>query len=190
MRMTVQRRKDSGLPHVFQHKVADIRGGVSVKTSELGGEFLHEGVVLSVPENGICHVVKLALVIAAVAATDTAIKVKKTHNFKEGDFVMFAEGGKAYAITSIDRTSNKTFDTITVGTALGEISKGGFLIEAAEESATTTSKLKFTPLAVNGTGQVVDPKSNLNTDAWLIGVTKGNPLPECVAKYITGIINY
>lgn len=190
MGMTVQRRKDSRLPHVFMHKIADIRGGVSVKTSELGGDFLHEGAVLSVPENGICHVVKLALVVAAVAASDTAIKVKKTHNFKEGDFVMFAEGGKAYAITAIDRTSNKTFDTITVGTALGEISEGGFLVEAKAESATTTSELKFEPLSMVGTGKQVDTKSNLNTDAWLIGVTKGNPLPECVAKYLSGIINY
>ena len=188
--MTVQRRKDDKLPHVFMHKVADIRGGVSVKTSELGGDFLHEGAVLSAPENGICHVVKLVLVVAAVAASDTAIKVKKGHNFKVGDVVMADEGGKAYAISAIDTTTSKSFDTVTVGTALGEISEGGFLIEAAEVSADTKSALKYTPLSVVGTGKLIDTKSNLNTDAWLIGVTKGNPLPECVAKHLPGIINY
>ena len=41
MAMTVQRRKDTKVPRVFMHKVADIRGGVSVKTSELGGDYLH-----------------------------------------------------------------------------------------------------------------------------------------------------
>ena len=40
MGMTVKRRKDQAVPRVFEHKVADIPGGVSVKTSELGGVLL------------------------------------------------------------------------------------------------------------------------------------------------------
>lgn len=188
--MTVQRRKDSRLPHVFMHKIADIKGGVSVKTSELGGDFLHEGAVLSAPDNGICHVVKIARVVADVEADGTAIKVKKGHNLVKGDFVMADEGGKAYAITAIDSTTSKEYDTVTVGTALGAIAKDGFLIEAAAESATTTSALKHKPLSVVGTGKPVQAGQNIDTDAWLIGVTKGNPLPACVAKHITGIINY
>lgn len=186
--MTVQRRKDSRLPHVFVHKVADIRGGVSVKTSELGGDFLHEGTVLSSPENGICHVVKIARVVEE--ASDTSIKVKKGHNFRQGDYVMADEGGKAYAITAIDTTGNKDYDTITVGTAIGTVPKGGFLIEAKAESADTSSALKYTPLAVVGTGKPVLPNSNIDTDAWIIGVTSNNPLPACVTKHLTGIINY
>lgn len=47
--MTVTRRKDTRTPRVFMHKTADIRGGVSVKVSELGGDFLNEGAVLSAP---------------------------------------------------------------------------------------------------------------------------------------------
>lgn len=31
MGMTVKRRKDQAVPRVFEHKVADISGGVSVK---------------------------------------------------------------------------------------------------------------------------------------------------------------
>lgn len=58
MGMTVKRRKDQAVPRVFVHKVADISGGVSVKTSELGGDFLFEGTPLSAPDDGICHVVK------------------------------------------------------------------------------------------------------------------------------------
>lgn len=189
MSMTVQRRKDTRTPRVFMHKVADIRGGVSVKISELGGDYLREGAVLSAPDNGICHVVKVAEVVAEVGASDTNIKVKKLHNFKVGDFVMTAEGGLAYAITAID-DSGKDYDTITVGTTLQAIAKGGFLIEAAAVSASNTSKLKYTPLSLVGTGKPVVSGQNLDTDAWLIGVTKGNPLPECVAKYLTGIINY
>lgn len=187
--MTVHRRKDTRVPRVFQHKVADIRGGVSVKISELGGDYLREGAVLSAPDNGICHVIKIAEVVAEVGASETAIKVKKMHNFKVGDFVMTAEGGLAYAITAIDE-SNKDYDTITVGTTLKAIAKGGFLIEAAAQSTSTTSKLKYTPLSLVGTGKPIVKGQNVDTDAWLIGVTKGNPLPECVTKYLTGIINY
>lgn len=188
--MTVTRRKDTRTPRVFMHKTADIRGGVSVKVSELGGDFLNEGAVLSAPDNGICHVVKIAVLSAETTGPGTEIKVNKGHNFKVGDFIMANEGGKACAITSIT-TTEKTHDTINVKTALGvKIEKGGFIIEAAEESAAETSKLKYTPLSLVGTGKPIVQNSNLDTDAWLIGVTKGNPLPECVMKHLKGIINY
>lgn len=196
--MTVTRRKDTRTPRVFMHKTADIRGGVSVKVSELGGDFLNEGAVLSAPVNGICHVVKIAVLSVEATETTTDIKVNKGHNFKVGDFIMADEGGKAYAITSIT-TTEKTHDTIVVKTTLGvKIEKGGFIIEAAAEaaaesaaeSAAETSKLKYTPLSLVGTGKPIVQNSNLDTDAWLIGVTKGNPLPECVMKHLKGIINY
>ena len=186
MGMTVTRRKDTRTPRVFMHKTADIRGGVSVKVSELGGDFLNEGAVLSAPDNGICHVVKIAVLSAEATDTATDIKVNKGHNFKVGDFIMADEGGKAYAITSIT-TTEKTKVKTTLGV---KIEKGGFIIEAAAESAAETSKLKYTPLSLVGTGKPIVQNSNLDTDAWLIGVTKGNPLPECVMKHLKGIINY
>ena len=189
MGMTVSRRKDSNVPRVIMHKVADIRGGVSVNSSELGGDYLKEGAVLSAPVNGICHVVKVAEVVAEVAESGVAIKVKKGHNFKVGDTVMANVGAKAYAITKIDET-NKAYDEITVKTTLGAIVVGGFIIEAAAESASNTSALKYVPLSIVGTGKPVAKGQNIDTDAWVIGVTKGNPLPECVSKYLTGIINY
>lgn len=196
--MTVTRRKDTRTPRVFMHKTADIRGGVSVNVSELGGDFLNEGAVLSAPDNGICHVVKIAVLSEEATIFTTDIKVNKGHNFKVGDFIMADEGGKAYAIASIT-TTEKTHDTIRVKTTLGvKIAKGGFIIEAAAEaaaesaaeSAAETSKLKYTPLSLVGTGKPIVQNSNLDTDAWLIGVTKGNPLPECVMKHLKGIINY
>lgn len=189
MGMTVNRRKDTKTPKVLMHKVADIRGGVSVNVSELGGDFLREGAILSAPDNGICHVVKIASVTADVAETDTAVKVGKFHNFKEGDFIMLDENGKASKITKID-TSNKSYDVLTLDAALGVISAGTQVVEAKAASTTTTSVLKYVPLSVVGTGKRIEPKSNLDTDAWVIAVTKDNPLPKCVAKHLKGIINY
>lgn len=191
MSMTVTRRKDVRTPRVIMHKVADIRGGVSVYSSDLGGDYLREGAVLSAAdEKGICHVVKFAQVVAEVGASDKTIKVKKFHNFAVGNFIMAGVGGKAYAITAIDTTSSKSYDTITIGTAIGAISKNGFIIEAAAQSADTSSALKYTPQTIVGTGKRVVQGGNIDTDAWLIAVTKDNPLPDCIAEPLKGIINY
>lgn len=190
MGMTVQRRKDSYLPRVIMHKVADIRGGVSVNVTELGGDYLREGVVLSAPVNGICHVVKTAVLTEEANTTAVDLKVEKGHNFKVGDFVMAKEGAKAYAITNID-TTDKKLDTITIGTTLGEkIVKGACIAEAKAQATTSESALKYQPLAIVGTGKPIVQGSNLDTDAWLIAVTKGNPLPDCVINKMKGIINY
>lgn len=191
MGMTVQRRKDTRTPRVIMHKVADIRGGVSVYSSDLGGDWLREGAVLSAAdEKGICHVVKCAQVTAEVGASDTQIKVAKFHNFAVGNFIMSGVGGKAYAITAIDTAPSKTYDTITIGTAIGAVAKGGFIIEASAESADASSALKYVPQTIVGTGKQVVKGGNIDTDAWLMAVTKGNPLPECIAEHLKGIINY
>ena len=185
--MTVKKRKDDATQRYVMHKVADIRGGVSVAASELGGNYLREGAILSAPINGITHVVKTAEVIAEVAAADKTIKVSKFHNFKVGDFVMVEPGKAAHAITVIDE-SNKKYDTITVDTAIGAVAPGGTIVEAKEDSA-DASALKYEPQSVNGTGQPFDPKSNISTDAWVMAVTKNNPVPGFIVGKLKGIIN-
>lgn len=189
MSMTVTRRKEDKTPRVIMHRIADIRGGVSVATSELGGDYLAEGAVLSAAdENGLCHVIKTAQVAVAAQASDTSIKVAKGHNFAKGDAVTTKTGGAAYAITAIDTASSKAYDTITVGTALGALEKGTVIFEA--KAAGSASALKYTPQSLNGTGKPFRTDSNLNTDAWLIAVTKDYALPDSISKHLTGIINY
>lgn len=185
--MTVKKRRDDQTPRYVLHKVADVRGGVSVAASELGGNFLREGAILSAPVNGITHVIKTAEVVAEVAATDTTIKVSKFHNFKVGDIIMAKLTSVAVAISAID-DSNKSYDKITIGSALGAIALGGSIAQASEAS-TNASKLKYEPQSVNGTGQPFDPKSNISTDAWVIGVTKNNPVPDFILEKLKGIIN-
>lgn len=189
--MTVRRNKDTRTPRVLMHKVADIRGGVSVNVSELGGDYLREGAFLSAPVDGICHVVKTATVSADVAEAEAenTVKVEKLHNFKSGDFVMAKVGGVAVKIKSID-TSNKAYDVLTLSAALGAVSKGSQIAEAKEAAEQNTSALKYKPLSVVGTGKPIDPKSNLDTDAWVIAVTHGNPIPEFMVDALKGIINY
>ncbi len=191
MSMTVKRKRDVDTPRVFVHKTADIRGGVSVAASELGGDFLREGAILSAPVNGITHVVKTAQVVAEVAESGKAIKVKKLHNFKVGDIITSALGKAAHAITAIN-DSGKDSDELTIGTAIGALAIGDVIVEAKAEAtgeASSKSELKYEPQSVNGTGKPFDPKSNINTDAWVIGVTKGNICPAFIAEKLRGIIN-
>lgn len=185
--MTVKKRRDDLTPKYVIHKIADVRGGVSVAASELGGNYLREGAVLSEPIEGITHVVKTGEVVAEVAAADTTIKVSKFHNLKEGDIIMTALDGAAQAITAINESSKK-FDTITVKAALGAIPAGGFIVEAKAE-ATEDSALKYEPQSINGSGQPFDPKANIQTDAWVIGVTRNNPIPDFIVDKLKGIIN-
>ena len=185
--MTVKKRRDDLTPRYVIHKVADVRGGVSVATSELGGNYLREGAVLGAPIEGVTHVVKTGEVVAEAAAADTTIKVSKFHNFKVGDIVMTSLNGAAHAITAIDE-SNKKFDAITVKTGLGAIPVGGFIVEAKAE-ATADSALKYEPQSINGTGQPFDSKSNIQTDAWVVGVTRNNPVPGFIVDKLKGIIN-
>lgn len=184
--MTVKKRKDSVTPRYMRHKVADVRGGVSVAVSELGGNYLREGAILSAPVDGITHVVKTAEVMAEVAEADTSMKVSKFHNFKPGDAVMAEPGKVAVVISAIDE-SNPKFDTFTLSGALGAIRAGGSVAEAKEESE--GGELKYEPQSVNGTGQPFDAKSNIGTDAWVIAVTAGNPVPAFILDKMKGVIN-
>lgn len=189
--MTVTRKGDVETPRVIMHKVADIRGGVSVDVTELGGKYLREGAVLSAPENGICHVVKVGTAVDAVAVSGTEIKVDKYHNFKAGDFVCVKVGGAAVKIEKVD-ASPKQHDVITLAAALGAIEAGGQIMEAEGEAngETTTAKLKYQPLAIVGTGMPIEANTNLITDAWVMAVTKENPLPADIANALKGVINY
>ena len=190
MGMTVKKVRDTRIPRVFQHKVADVRGGVGVVVSELGGDFLLEGTPLSIPDKGRCHVIKTAEVVEQVESDATEVKVKKFQHFKEGDFVMLTVGAKAVKVAKVDR-SKANFDTITLEEALGStIEKGKHLLEAKEKSESNTSELKYTPFALVGRGQKVVQGDNFDTDAVVIGVTRGANIPAEVLQYLNGIVDY
>ena len=143
--MNVRRSKDSKLPKVFEHKVADVRGGVGVAVDELGDDYLLEGTPISRPENGLCHVVKTAEITEALTAEATEVKVKKFHHFKEDDFVMLTVGAKAVKVTKVNRKA-QSHDIITLESALGQAEKGKHLLLAKAAAESNTSELKYTPL--------------------------------------------
>ena len=186
--MTVKRRKETKLPHVVQHRIADIRGGVSVASAELGGDYLKEGAIVSAPEDGVCHVVKFAVVYAAASSTDTEIAVAKYSNIAAGDYVMLDGGDTTVVVSAVDTSSSTLYDTLTLASALGEdLEAGAYIVGAASDG---TAALAYTPFAVVGTGKPIVSGVNIDTDAWVFAVTRNNPLPTVIADELKGVINY
>lgn len=86
-------------------------------------------------ENGLYHVVKVAVLTDDATNSATTYTVKKGHNFKVGDVLMLAPGGAAYAITAIATNSGDgSKDDLTVGTTLGVAAKAGDSLYLAAEA--------------------------------------------------------
>ena len=159
--MTVRRVKDVETPRIFMHKIADIRGGVSVKTSELGGDYLPEGAVLAAAVNGVCPVVKVGKVAAAVTISAIDASAKK------------------YDVLTL----SAALEALEQGAYVAEAKA------AATGNSGSKAELKYIPQSIVGTGKVVERNSNLITDAWVIGVTANYPLPDFIASKLKGIVN-
>lgn len=150
----------------FVTKIEDIPGGIGVAVADLSQPYVDAASVVGKDSNGLYHVIVTAKLTANATNTATAYQVAKGHNFKVGKFLASDTGAKAYAITSID-TLNDNYDILNVGTTLGvALTSGAVLIEAAAESATTTSAFKYAPELVIGHGFDVILGDNHVVDAW------------------------
>lgn len=178
MALSIKRFTDNMVVKCVLHRVADIPGGVTVMTSELGGTALYEGTPIGVGSNGLYRVVKTAQIIADATNTATTYDVAKGHHFKVGDY--FAAGSaNGQAITAIDKT-NAAKDTITVGTTLGATIAAN---TCAYQTTASNKTLVVTPLAFVGSNEDVTTGATLYVSAWVIGVIK-----EANAPKVTDVI--
>lgn len=191
MGLTIKRKEDKRVVHACTHNLADIPNGVTVKSAELvSGSKLMEGTAIGKGSDGLYHVEKTALVVEAVAASGTSIKIAKGSHFKVGDFVMSAVNGKAYAITAID-TTNATYDTVTIGTAIGVIAKDAIIMLADGEHASSGAAFKFAPKALTGDSYDVEALSNHLVSAVTIGQFKESVIPpinDAILGALKGIV--
>lgn len=191
MGLTIKRKEDKRVVHACTHNLADIPNGVTVKSAELvSGSILKEGTAIGKGSDGLYHVEKTALVVENVAASGTSVKIAKGSHFKVGDFVMSAVNGKAYAITAID-TTNATYDTVTIGTAIGAISKDAIIMLADGEHASSGAAFKFAPKALTGDSYDVEALSNHLVSAVTIGQFKESVIPpinDAILGALKGIV--
>lgn len=189
--LKIDRKKDNRVIRAFTHKLADIPNGITVSAADLTQKVLHEGTPVGKDENGLYHVVKVAVLSAAATNTATAYTVKKGHNFKVGDVVMLATGSKAYAITGIaTNADDATSDDLTVDTTLGTAAKAGDSLYLAAKAGASGSAFKYAPVALVGESYDVDALSNHIVNAWTIGQIRESNIPPIGAEVkakLTGI---
>lgn len=176
--LRIDRKKDNRVIRAFTHKLADIPNGITVSAADLTQKVLHEGTPVGKDENGLYHVVKVAVLSADATNTATAYTVKKGHNFKVGDVVMLATGSKAYTITGIaTNASDATSDDLTVDTTLGTAAKAGDAIYNAAMAGASGSAFKYEPIALVGESYDVEALSNHIVNAWTIGQIRESNIP-------------
>lgn len=176
--LRIDRKKDNRVIRAFTHKLADIPNGITVSAADLTQKVLHEGTPVGKDENGLYHVVKVAVLSADATNTATAYTVKKGHNFKVGDVVMLATGSKAYTITGIaTNASDATSDDLTVDTTLGTAAKAGAAIYNAAKAGASGSAFKYEPIALVGESYDVEALSNHIVNAWTIGQIRESNIP-------------
>ena len=176
--LRIDRKKDNRVIRAFTHKLADIPNGITISAADLTQKVLHEGTPVGKDENGLYHVVKVAVLSADATNTATAYTVKKGHNFKVGDVVMLATGSKAYTITGIaTNASDATSDDLTVDTTLGTAAKAGDAIYNAAKAGASGSAFKYEPIALVGESYDVEALSNHIVNAWTIGQIRESNIP-------------
>lgn len=181
MSLKIDRKQDVRTAHACTHNLADIPNGVTVSAADLvAGGILPEGGYIGADGAGLYHLIKTAKLTEAAGATATTYKVAKGHHFKPGDFIASDAGAKAYAITSIDTSSDPTYDTITVGTTLGASLKAGDALVQAKAEA-TKAEFKYAPKAVLGDSYPVEALSNHLATAVTIGQFKAALSPAAPA---------
>lgn len=189
--LKIDRKKDNRVIRAFTHKLADIPNGITVSAADLTQKVLHEGTPVGKDENGLYHVVKVAVLSADATNTATAYTVKKGHNFKVGDVVMLATGSKAYTITEIaTNADDATSDDLTVDTTLGTAAKAGDSLYLAAKAGASGSAFKYVPVALVGESYDVDELSNHIVNAWTIGQIRESNIPPIGAEVkakLTGI---
>lgn len=189
--LKIDRKKDNRVIRAFTHKLADIPNGITVSAADLTQKVLHEGTPVGKDENGLYHVVKVAVLSADATNTATAYTVKKGHNFKVGDVVMLATGSKAYTITDIaTNADDATSDDLTVDTTLGTAAKAGDSLYLAAKAGASGSAFKYAPVALVGESYDVDELSNHIVNAWTIGQIRESNIPPIGAEVkakLTGI---
>ena len=187
MSLTIKRAKDNRVVKCILHRIADIPGGVTVKTANLGGTALFEGTPIGKGKDGVFEVCKTAQIVTKAEANATTYEVAKGHHFKVGDrFATDACNGQT--ITAIDK-SDATKDIITVGTTLSasKIAAG----TCAFESSGANKTLKVTPVAIAGSNEDVKSDTNLFVSAWVIGVVNKATAPivnDAIKTALKGVV--
>ena len=139
--MGLQFTEESGIQgmEVFQVILETLTSGFTVDETNNNlevGHTIQKGHLVQYDEaTRLILIDKLAMVQAGTSDTD--ILIEKGSGVVVGDILSTgAEGGAAYAVTSIDRTTSADYDALVVATAIGTLSAGDILWLSSAAGAT------------------------------------------------------
>ena len=176
MALRIDRKKDVRAIKAIAHRIADIPGGVTVSTKNLGGDALLEGTPLAKGEGGLYVVAKSAKVVGKTDTSHATYEVAKGHHFKIGDYI--GDGTKSQVITEINKSAADK-DVITTTATLGVAKNPG---DVLVECKGTNQAAKNTPCCVCGSSYTIKDHDNMFVDAWLMAVVYEKNAPGVDAK--------
>lgn len=168
--MQIERITEGAAKNAFFHKIADIPGGVTVKTSGLTATELPEGTPIAKGANGLYLPIATGKVVEAAGAAAVTYAVAKGNVFIVGDKIAKSTSVNVN-ITAIDRTdANK--DVITVDATLG----------AKAVDSTVTAGGVGAAVAVTGSTEKIRKNNDLYVSAWVIAVLNSKIVGEPDSK--------
>ncbi len=141
----IYREIGTGQPPVWQGTNKDIQlvqGGLTlVTTGYAAGDVIPAGAPLVYDEAArTATIMRTGVAYATASGSATDYQVNKGSTLKIGDYLASgAVGGKAYAITAIDKTTSTLYDTVTVGTTIGAVAAGATLYASTATGATASA---------------------------------------------------
>ncbi len=169
--LKIERKSDSRIVKPILHRIADIPGGVTVSTADLGGSALLEGTPICLGSNGLYKVVKTGKVVTEYSS-GTSLELAKGHHFKVGDKIADEAATAAATISAIDKTTNADKDVLTISANLTALAVGAKVILV---TVTTNAAVEHTAVVQGAISA---------TDATTFKVDKGHLL--AVGDHVAG----
>ncbi len=166
--MYIERKQPEGTPAAaILHNIADIPGGVTIKTSDLvPGDLPEATPVYKDSASGLYLVVATGKLVETAAAAATTYAVAKGHQLKVGQ-KLYKDAANTVDITAIDKT-DAAKDVVTVSATLGAKAVGSLLTQGALPKA----------VAITGSAGTIETGKNLFLPATVIGVVSKNIFPQ------------
>ena len=182
MGLNITKKEGLDSQEVFQKVLEILPGGFTLDSAVLTeGDYLDEGAIVEYNEaTRKANLVKTAKLYADAANDATTYQVEKNHHFKVTENLAQVVGGKAYAITAIDK-SNENYDVLTVGTTLGVALTAADGIVLFQSSATGATAAVYSHIAnglVRNGGKI---ETNTSYGVVVRGTVYANRMPYAVS---------
>ena len=171
---------------LFMHTIADLPGGVTLHSENLGGAYLQVGTPIGKAEKGIYQVEKIAATYTEIRADSKELKVEKGHHFLAGDYIA-ADIADGQRIVSVNKQSVE-YDILTLEQPFSVMLPKQTALFASEGN---NKQPKVVPIALVAASTLVPREGELYCGAWLICVVKEKqnlPIAQTLREHLKTVL--